>query len=421
MTEPTPPQDGYRAQLLIAQYERWRWLSARGIWLALAILIFGTGLVVLLTPTAGYDLSKLGVHLLLDDGRHVWPNEVWPAHLDAARRVVGTRGFVVELIRADDLDTVKWRAFLQLCAARGLTPVLRLATTFDADSGTWNAPSADPDGRYTTLAARYAEFLQAIYTNLPVQPWVIVLNEPNNGHEWGGQPDAAAYARVWLDVQAAVTKALPTAVVMNAALDLFAPNTGSTTIDDRQHVDAATFMAAMTAAEPDWWRGLTVWNSHPYPLNFAAAPDQQEMRWQASGDGVVPNEPVPTGVVNRGINGYTWELWALAQLGAPELKVFISETGWRHSAGVGDGLPTPEQQACLWEIALIGNDQRCPDLPVGGWTPLLRDARVVAVVGFALDGQPEEWATTNWLKIDLTGNIVGEFPVMGTRQRLQQK
>lgn len=422
MTEPTPhaPSDeGFRARLLIDQYDRWKRQSTLAIWAALLMFIAGALVVALTQPRPGYDTSRLGVHLLLDDGRAAWDDAVWPAHLQAAAGVVGQKGWVVQIVRQDDHDVARWRRFLAACARLGLTPALRLATTYDHSQGWWNPPQPDADGRYTRLAADAARFLAAVYAGSPLQPYVIIHNEPNNGHEWGGSPDAAAYARYFADMRAAIRDALPGAVIMNAALDLYAPNTGTQALDGLQHRDADTFLTAMIAAEPDLFVGQAVWNSHAYPQGFAALPDDQTFRFDAWGDGQISAATPPVGVVNRGINGYTWELWRLEQLGAPRMTVFISETGWRHSAGqAGTPYPAPAEQARLWEIALIGNDGRYPDLPQGGWTPLLRDPRVIAVAAFALNGSPAEWATTNWLLLDASGGIVGQYPVYETQQAL---
>src|SRR5688500_16660803 len=62
-------------------------------------------------PAAAQGANKLGVHLLLDDGRNQWPVEVWREHLGYARYAVGDWGYVTELIRGDDLDTARWQIF----------------------------------------------------------------------------------------------------------------------------------------------------------------------------------------------------------------------------------------------------------------------------------------------------------------------
>ena len=92
--------------------------------------------------------NKLGIHLLLDDGRNVWPPDVWSAHLEYARQAVGEWGYVTELVRLDDLDPARWQVLMDLCADLHLTPILRLATTYDREMGSWTTPQPDQDGSY---------------------------------------------------------------------------------------------------------------------------------------------------------------------------------------------------------------------------------------------------------------------------------
>lgn len=411
----TPPADGYRARLLVAQYTRWRRSSALLVWLFLGgVLLIGL-LGILAQRTPQPDTSKLGVHLLLDDGRTQWDVAQWAEHLDAARTVTGSRGWVVQLIREDDRDIAKWRRFIALCADRGLTPILRLATTFDRAQGWWRVPTADADGRYHTWASTWTEFVASIYDASNLQPYVIVLNEPNNGLEWGGRADAAAYARLYTDTRAALRTRLNTSVVLNGALDLYAANTGTgINANGMSSLDANTFLDVFQATEPQTLARISLWNSHAYPSGFTATPDVQSFGFNVLNDGSVNAAQPPVGVVNRGINGYTWELWKLQTLGATPDSVFISETGWRQGAEFVSG----EDQARLWAIALQGNTGLYADLPNGGWTPLLRDPRVVGVVWFALDGNPTEWAHSSALEMRADGTIAGSHPVYTLQQTL---
>src|SRR5207237_1874287 len=49
--------------------------------------------------------GKLGIHLLLEDLRQHWPRTLWAEHMRYARDLVGEWGFVIALVRLDDLDT----------------------------------------------------------------------------------------------------------------------------------------------------------------------------------------------------------------------------------------------------------------------------------------------------------------------------
>ena len=350
---------------------------------------------------------KLGVHLLLDDGRFQWPVAVWEEHLTHARQAVGAGGYVTQLVRLDDLDTVKWQQFMDLCAAQELTPILRLATTYDREASWWQAPPLDNNGRsYKTVAQEYARFVATL--DWPSEHhFVLVGNEPNHGDEWGGRPDPAAYARFLRDTAVALKAADPQAFVLNAGLDPYTPHTGSQPFGNGMwYVDAGAFLVEMVAAQPDVLEQLDGWASHPYPLGpFAAPPWEQTYQVDWLNDAPAPNyPPPPDGLFNRGVNGYEWELWLLTQLGAPELPVFITETGWRHTAA---GYPDASLAATYLDLALHGNDGRFSQYPQTGWTPWLDDARVVAITPFALAGNPEEWHHTNWLVVRPDGRITG--------------
>jgi hypothetical protein len=372
--------------------------------------------------TAAATLSqpnKRGIHLLLDDGRNTWPTDLWGNHMSYARQSVGEWGFVVQLVRLDDLDVARWQQFMDLAAELRLTPILRLATTYDTEAGWWAAPPPDAAGRYHDVAGRYADFVASL--QWPAERrYVILLNEPNHGDEWGGRPDPAAYARFVVDVAGALRAAEPGVFILNAGFDPFTPHTGSLPFGNgHYYMDAESFMDGMVAAAPDVFHRLDGWSSHPYPLGpFTEAPWQQEFRvdWlhDASNDRHVAPPP---GIYNRGINGYEWELFKLATYGAPPLPVFITETGWRHAESTdpaatdnGRALPDALTVARYFELALLGNDGRYPSLPETGWTPWRADPRVVAVTPFALNGYPAEWGHTNWLLLDANGVVSGTYP-----------
>ncbi len=362
--------------------------------------------------------NKMGVHLLLDDGRNRWPAPLWAEHLDYARQAVGEWGYVTELIRLDDLDTERWQQFMDLCAQLELTPVLRLATTFDRTENWWRSPERDSDGTYGSVAARYADFISALAWPAD-RHYVIVGNEPNHGNEWGGQPDPEAYAQFLIDVADAVHAADPKAVILNAGFDPYTPHTGSQPFSDGMYnMDEESFLDQMRAAHPDVFTHIDVWASHPYPLGpLTDGPWEQAYGVDLLNDAHNPQhvEP-PAGINNRGINGYEWELFKLSTYGLPPLPVMITETGWRHAestdpAAMDNGRPLPDAEmvAQYLDMALYGNDGRYPAFPQAGWTPWLADPRVIAVTPFALNGVPAEWGHTNWLALNSEGDVLGTY------------
>jgi len=365
------------------------------------------------------DYSKIGVHTLLDDGRNYWVPEAWAAHMDYAAAISGPGGITVQVIRADDMRVNKWQHFMDHARDRDLTPVLRLATTFDRDNGVWNPPATDEFGTYLDWGQRYAAFINGLVWPDPSAKHMIILNEPNNGHEWGRRPDPVAYAQFFAQVADTLKREVPGVVILNGAIDLYAPDTGTQPFpnSDTYFINAANFMDAMVAAVPDVFDYVDVWNSHSYPMHtFTAAPWERDYHFDVMHDAPPMTDNPPDRVLNRGINGYEWELWKLESYGVDTsaLPIMITETGWRHNAGDADsadymaGYPSPERAAQYLDMAMRGNlDGRYPDAPPEGWLPWLADERVVGVAYFALDGVPWEWSHTNLLIVAENGDILG--------------
>lgn len=378
------------------------------------------------TPTAAPHTrppsgNKYGIHLLLDDDRNHWLPDVWPQHLVAARRIVGDGGYVVQLVRLDDLKVERWQYFLDLCAQERLIPIIRLATTFDHENKWWQAPPKDAnDQGYTEVARQVRDFL--IQLRWPVEPrYVIVHNEANRGDEWSNQPDPAEYARFLLDVGQALRGAGFT--VLGPALDMYAPHTNGQLIAGYRYIDAETFLDGMALAEPGVFDVIDVWASHAYPLDpFRFDPSRQEFRLDYAFGASNPRhlEP-PEGIYNRGVNSYRWELWRVEQIigtRAATLPVLITETGWRHGpaqdAEARDHVHAEisfELQSAYLDLAFNGNEGRYPGLPETGWMPWNQDSRVIAVVLFALGGFPKDWGHTNWVEVDSLGQITGHYPL----------
>ncbi|MEQ8677286.1 MAG: hypothetical protein RLP44_27745 [Aggregatilineales bacterium] len=382
------------------------------------VVVFATRSTVEDAPE--FDYSKVGVHLLLDDGRNNWDPELWESHLSYAARIVGSRGFVVQIIREDDLDVARWQNFMDLADAHGLTPIIRLATTWDEENGYWSAPDDD----FEASAAQWADFLSALDWHSD-QKYIAVLNEPNNGHEWGGTPDATAYAQLFAAYADAFHAQIDGAIVMNAALDLYAPDTNGEPLDEEagiSFVSAPRFMEEMIAAVPDIFVKVDVWNSHSYPVGFNEPPRIQSLHFDAvNGAEAIEFEDIPELTYNRGINGYEWELWMLDHLGVTSLpRVIITETGWRHSAAspsaldAGDDYPNPYQAARYFEQLLTGH-------PSGNYDPILADNRVIGVIFFALDGVPSEWGHSNLLIMGADGTVIGTLPTFDLLERLQEE
>lgn len=437
MTQNTPEPNSNLGEALIDQYSRWRRRGAILLWIAIGLMCIGTIIVAAiesanyeppltvsptplpsLTPVAlnEPDPSKVGIHFLLDDGRQSWETSVWESHFQAADKIVGTGGIAVQVIRSSDLRPRYWQYFLDLCARYGMTPVLRLSTTYHRKDQFWRTPHKDGAGRYTDLAHSYANFLSALDWH-GLTPHVILFNEVNNGLEWGGIPDPEEYARLVADMAPVLRAAVPGIKILNAALDHYAPNTyGKKIHTGYAYMDAGTYMDIMQQTVPGIFNEFDLWNSHPYPLGAFREPPWNSVYQVDSWTGT-PQPPAPQGLSNRGINSYEWELWKLWTYGVPPKPVLITETGWRYESDIqggddeGEGYPTQEQVAQYFDLAMWGNEGRYPDLPETGWTPWLRDPRVVGVSIFALDGVPIKWGHTNLLNMTIDGRISSTTPM----------
>jgi hypothetical protein len=361
------------------------------------------------TPVA---VNKRGVHLLLDDGNTRFPEEIWEQHIVWAGRLSGPGGYVVQLVRSNDLRPDSWQQMIDLLDRERLIPIIRLATYKADHNQWWTAPTPDPDGlNYKSEADRYRRFFDAIDWRAETV-LVTVANEPNRPDEWGGAPNPAAYARFLRDVAEALRRVSSVKVlVLNGALDAYAP---SASFGDTFALDSELYMEGMVAEVPDIFERLDGWASHSYPLGpFGEHPGRQIFQIDDVRPNATPRRQPPPGIANRGVNGYEWELWKLQQLGLTrELPVYVTESGWRH---VSSQAPSRDRElatvddgrfAELVQLSFDGPSQGQAE----GWIPWNQDPRVQAVALFALAGRPDHWGHTNLLLVDPAGRVQGAYP-----------
>ncbi len=375
-----------------AENKRRGWYTIGGTILLAVLLVT---MLTLLNPPQP-NTSKMGVHLLLDDGQTSFDPAVWEQHFEYAAQV-GTH--VTQIIRLDDLDAQKWQRFFDLCAQYELTPIIRLATTYDAENEWWNAPPADLDDGYTSVAQQYADFFAAIAFEGDV--YVLVGHTPNRGHSWGGTPDPAAYTRFLTDISQAVKAARRQTWIGGGALDHAAPHTNgqpgaSGTVD----LDGESFIDAMFAADENITQVLDVWNIRVHSPGPPWSP-QYHIEYQ-NGAGNPNALPQVEGLHNQSVNSYNWELYKLTTLENRKiLPIIISEAGWSRQQ-------FSEQDIIQFvDLAYFGNHDRYPDLPEEGWVPWIEDSRVLAVTPLALAGHPARWDGYNWVDVAPDGTITG--------------
>ena len=229
----------------------------------------------------------------------------------------GDWGYITFLIESSQRNEGRWQEFFNDLRRRHLIPIVRLATK---SNGHWARP-------YEKEYEAWADFLDKL--NWPTKNrYVIVYNEPNHGAEWGGAVDPKNYARVLDQTISALKNKNEDFFVLNAGFDASAPQ------QTPNYMSEVEFLRQMNEEVPGIFDKLDGWNSHSYPNpEFIGSPD-------AHGRGTVRT--------------WFWELQQLRNLGVTKnLPVFITETGWKHSAGVNfnPNFPSPETVATYYTKA----------------------------------------------------------------------
>ncbi|KXK08451.1 MAG: hypothetical protein UZ21_OP11001000652 [Microgenomates bacterium OLB22] len=253
----------------------------------------------------------------------------------------GAWGYITLLLSDGDYDHAKWQNLFDKLRLHKLIPIVRLTTK--ADGPVWMRPELS--GANTA-----AHFLNSL--NWPTrQRYVVLFNEPNHGHEWGGACDPADYASTASVYAKAFKQQSGDFVMMLAGLDQAAPH------QPPNYCDAGQFIAGMIKAVPDLFTDIEAWASHSY-----ANPGFEQS---------------PTKRGRSSIRGYEWELSVLNSLGVTkDLPVFITETGWSAKALSQDTIA--EYYRYAFEVV---------------W---LRDGRVRAVTPFILSYIGEPFQQFSW-------------------------
>jgi hypothetical protein len=171
--------------------------------------------------------------------------------------------------REDRMAEYNFQMFLDRCFEHHVQPIIRVATKFEAKreptvpgqpavkpnpqgaEGTWMRPDWDEPKKWLDFFER---------GRWPTRhAWIIVGNEPNLGREWGGEVDAAGYAR-YLDHFLDVFAGAPRFDVVSGALDI----SNTTALPVMQ--DALEFLDQMGATVPGLFERLPAWASNPYSV-----------------------------------------------------------------------------------------------------------------------------------------------------------
>lgn len=215
----------------------------------------------------------------------------------------GAWGWQTIVLREGEYTLEQLQALHNVAREEKCILIHRLATGF-AENGAWVRPTEKTIAYFANLLADINPSTKHVY--------VIWLNEPNHGSEFGGSCDPVAYGNSAVAAAKALKEKNPNIVFMLAGFDLAAPESRPA------FCDAGRFYQDMLSAVPkvaDNWDALA---SHCYPLNFTGS---------ATTSG------------RRSIMCYQWEKSLLQSLGvqkAGNFKAFITETGWKHGA---EGVP----------------------------------------------------------------------------------
>lgn len=231
--------------------------------------------------------NKIGIHIL------------FPAELEEAAKLVnsngGDWGYVTIPIQAGDRDMEKWQQFMDEAKRLHLIPLVRLATEGDYfNTKVWREPKEED-------IIDFANFLNSL--SWPTRNrYIIVFNEVNRGDEWGGEVKPDTYARL-LSYAASVFKSKNLDFfIINAGLDNAAPNEGT------NYMNQYDYMMKMNEAVPGIFNQIDGFSSHSYPNPAFSQPPSVE--------------------TDKSITSFKFERELIKSMGAKDLPIFITETGW---------------------------------------------------------------------------------------------
>lgn len=211
-------------------------------------------------PAAGHTAhTPRGIHTAVQD---LCLPEFLELHLDQARSLVGSGGYVTQLFygitaatTAPDACAI---AFVNAAYDRNLVPILRLQGTLNP-AGYWDRPDPGPAGDYGPVAAGFARYVAGLPRRDSHPLTIAVWNEPNLWIEWSNAPSALEYARFFVAVSKAIRNLNdPRIRILNGAV---APGDWD---------NAARFIRTMLTV-PGFVDAFDAWASHCYPYNHPPA------------------------------------------------------------------------------------------------------------------------------------------------------
>ena len=231
--------------------------------------------------------NKFGIHIL------------FPEEMSEAAHLInssgGEWGYVTIPIRISDRNIEKWQKFMDEAAKYKVIPLIRLATEGDYFvKASWEKPN-----KYSMID--FANFLNSL--DWPTKNrYIIVLNEPNRGDEWGGIPNPAEYADILSYAVDVFKKRDDRFFIIGGGLDNAAPDIY------QKYISQFNYLRKMNQAIPGIFEKIDGLSVHAYPNpGFSSTPEY------------------------RGVNGvysFEFERDLIAEYTDKKLPIFITETGW---------------------------------------------------------------------------------------------
>lgn len=305
-------------------------------------------------PAAGVTAhNPFGIHTMLDSCSTA------PAlHLEGAKTLAGSDAYVTQLFYPITVTTTGASEcavnFVREAYARNLIPILRLQGT--RKDGIWQAPDPGPNGDYAETAQAYARFVADLPRRNTNPLYIAVWNEPDLWIEWSNTPNATQYAKFFVAVSNAIRQLGDGRIrLVNGALT---PGNNA-------------FLDKMLRV-PGFKDAFDVWASHCYPYNHPA--------WYNNHAGTA-------GYGTYAIDCYMAELNLIKQYGRHNVKVMLTETGYRlgDKTYAFEGFPRITENNRADYIASAFRDywQKWPE--------------IVAVTPFELSDPAKFWIVYDWI------------------------
>lgn len=153
----------------------------------------------------------------------------------------GDWGYVTIVITEKERDHDRWQNVFDQMRKMHIIPLVRIATK--PVGNIWEKPNHEEINNWVGFLNSLNWVTQNRY--------VIILNEPNLDHEWGGKIDPQAYAKYLREFSTKLKEASPDFFVLPAGL---APEKNAT-----------KYLKQMMDSDPEIFNLIDGWTSHPYP------------------------------------------------------------------------------------------------------------------------------------------------------------